>query len=111
MNQGCMLLAYTELCVASSEYSYEPPMQALSGTIVNAEKLPVPIIGNHCTKSPCKLWIYVDDGDRMSYIARQANLSRDQFLEVNSNCFDRSNHAARDLENQLDAWHWYCVAI
>jgi hypothetical protein len=111
MDQGCNLIVNSELCVASSDYVYSGPKQALSGTVLSDENLPVPIIGRQCTKKSCKQWIYVDVGDRMTSVARQANLTRDQFLEVNSKCFNRSKTAALELEDQLEAWHWYCVGV
>jgi hypothetical protein len=111
MDQGCHLTAYTELCVASSDYVFEAPKQAASGTIVSDEKMPVPIEGRYCTKKPCKQWVYVDSGDNLDYTARQANLSKEQFLDLNSLCFDRSSNAVVGLESQLEAWHWYCVAV
>ena len=89
------------VCINTPWYTFVPPVQAATGTVVDASAVPVPIMGGIVAE--CKKFEYAGAGLRVDAIVAQNNITMDQFLTWNT--------AVDKTFPSVWAQYWCCVGI
>ncbi|KAH8600903.1 hypothetical protein B0O99DRAFT_589778 [Bisporella sp. PMI_857] len=100
IGQTCFgLQAYVPVCINTPWYTFVPPVQAATGTVVDASAVPVPIMGG--IVGNCTTYEFVGSGLRVDAIVAQNGITMDEFLEWNQNVD----------KNTPTVWaeYWVCV--
>jgi hypothetical protein len=87
------------VCINTPWYTFVPPVQAASGSVESADKVPVPVMPSITPN--CTTYEYAANGLRVDAIVVQNGITMDEFLSWNS-YIDKDNPSAWDR-------YWVCV--